>query len=201
MDDAYLIYHEEYLTQNYLVNGLYIFKIFIILFITLMTIYMFYLNKYNIYFYNENHLTINVTKYLTLYLFTLYFLSILYLVYLVILYLYPFVLNVSTISIYLYLVLFLSYYLMFLILINEQRKHFILYFLPFILYFVTSISQEIDVDKKNVSGLSKGLYLLFYDFNLYDVIEPYYSIMYYISIMTVIGVYIVISYKKNDLIT
>lgn len=199
-DKAYLLYNQEYLMNNYLLNGLFFIKIFSLLFITLLIIYMFYLNRYNIYFYTQKKETFNVTKGVTLLLYAIYFLVVTYSVYIVILNLYPFVTTFYSLEMFLQLLFFIVYYAVMILLIHTTNKHFLLYFTPFVLYFISVYSVEIGIEKSMVPPLSKVLYLLFYDLNLYEKYSSYYSMTYYISVLSVMLILIMKNMRLNDYI-
>jgi hypothetical protein len=199
-DKAYLIYNQDYLKSNYLLNGIFFIKVFFLLFITLLTIYMFYLNRYSIYFYNAKKCLFTVTKSITLLLYAFYFLIVTFSIYVFILHMYPFDIQFHSIHVFLYLLLFGVYYFALLLLIDTLNKHFLLYFLPFILYFMTLFSIEIGLEKTMVPSISKLLYLLFYDIILFDEYTPYYSIMYYITVIMITFIVVIKQSKSSDCI-
>lgn len=199
-NESYLLYNQDYLTNNYLLNGLFFIKIFLLLFITLLIMYMFYLNKYNVYFYTQHQGMFNVTKGVTLLLYTIYFLAVTYSVYIAVLHLYPFVVTFESLEVFLQLWLFVGYYVVMILLIHTYSKHFLLYFLPFILYFVSVYSVEIGIEKSMVSPLSKVLYLVFYDLTLYEKYSSYYPITYYVTILTIMSILIIRNVRLKDYI-
>lgn len=193
---AYLIYNRLMLEENFTQNGIFFIQVFSLLYCSLLAMYMFFVNDYDIYFIKSSPEGFYYAKVCTLWLMSLYFLLVSYGVFLIILYNYPFDVSFHPFVVFLYLLFFLVYYIFIFVLIDTLDGHFMLYFLPFILFLISVFSSDQGILKEDVTGFAKGLYVFIYDLVLFDQFGPYYPVTYYLCVVTLSGI-VFLKVKEN----
>ena len=132
--------HMDYFTllENYIRQTFFLIKIFLVLLIIMLSIYTYHINIYYICFFNNNLDFFKVSKLITIIVYIEYLTFLITIGYFVILYLlgfddFTYFYNLITMS------FFVVFYSVLTYLFGLIKNHLMIYFLPFILYSVSSI--------------------------------------------------------------
>jgi hypothetical protein len=186
--------HMDYFTllDNYIRQAFFLIKIFLVLIITMLSIYSFHINIYDNCFYSNHLRYFKASKLLTIIVYIEYLTFLITIGFFVILYLLGFD-DFSYFNHIITMSFFVVFYSVLTYIVGLIKNHLMIYFFPFILYFISSIQ----LLENNVLETTKiTIYqFLIYDVGFYNPFQNSLSITYYMSVLII---YIcVVYYYKN----
>lgn len=204
LDDNLLLFYSDYYIEEYLFSSLSLIKVVILLQSMFLVINGFVINKYDVYLLiRSDRTSVIISKIITIILGISIFTIFLYLLMNIIgLFLTPYYeFQNNYYGILFDLITFsILYTLLFMLLINIVKSMYSLLII-FVLYFISNISLEYLVLKRDLSSFTKLINLFFPDVGYFRNIgyDLFYSNIYYLSLCLVIIQVIVLIYKKTDI--
>lgn len=189
--------NQELYTENYVFTGLNIIKIVVVVYSMLLSIYVFYINQYDVFVLNRTNrqkaLITKVIAALSVIVTNVIIFCLLFSLFWLIL---SDVELKTIMSILLKLVLFTLFYSLFYIVLLIMFHNLFVVIIPFIGYLVSNFSIDYGIARNQISAFSKGIHLLFPDVAMFN--EGFMFIYGDIFIIGYIAVFFIILLQKYD---
>lgn len=186
-----------YVRNTYIVESLFLMKLMIFAYMTLLSIYVLHLNPYDMYFIDDNFLLFQLFKHVFV---------LLSLVYVVILFLLGFGIvgnlfyggfEVKFTVLSFDFIFFVFYYFCLIVFSKMIKEHLFMYFLPFMMFLVVGFSLYSDEFTVRENFVHKVIYFFVFDIHFSDSLYRIYDYSVYVSILLLM--YVVLHLFKKTI--